>query len=67
MMMCCGRGLLTAFTPRHLSSTCHVVPQPKKPKMTCPSCYEDVNKQATRCKFCTADISRVPPAKELPV
>ena len=47
------------------------VPQPKKPKTTCPFCAEEINKAATRCRFCCSEIAAAPAAapvgKELPV
>ena len=30
--------------------------QPKAPKVKCPHCLEEINKGATRCKWCTSEV-----------
>ena len=31
--------------------------QPKTPKVKCPHCLEDINEGATRCKWCTSEVT----------
>ena len=31
--------------------------QPKQPKVKCPHCLEDINEGATRCKWCTSEVT----------
>ena len=42
--------------PRFSGVSDMMLVQPKAPKVKCPHCLEDINKGATRCKWCTSQL-----------